>query len=95
MSTSVLLVAAVVVGLTTVLLLRISGAGRELFGRDSWMLGSRHDHDGLARDGRAFIEDHAFWSLDPDADREFWGEMPDGDEDDDGQPDIGVASSDQ
>ncbi len=93
MPLSVLLIAAAVVALTTLLLLRVSGAGRELFGRDSWMLGSRHDNDGFLRDARAFIEDHAFWSLDPEAERDFWHEVPD-DEDDDGESGIAAASGD-
>lgn len=93
MSPVVLVAAAVAVAVVSLFLLRVSGAGRELFGRDAWMIRARHDADRNASSGR-FIEDHAFWSLDPDADRDFWDEIPDDGDDDDGDADIAAAAGD-
>lgn len=91
MSPVILLSAAIVVTALSVYLLRVSGAGRELFGRDAWMLRAP-DSEHLQRSSGTFIEDHEFWSLDPTADRDFWDEIPDDDED--GEGDVALASGD-
>ena len=93
MSMTLLLAAAAVVFALTAFLLRVSGAGRELFGRDSWMLGSRGDSEGLQRSSGAFIEDHEFWSLENIDERDFWEEMP-ADEDDEGTGGLAAVSGD-
>lgn len=94
MSPAVLLAAAAAVLAVTMYLLRVSGAGRELFGRDAWMLRSRHEGDGLEDSSGSFIEHHEFWSsLDHDADRDFWDEIPD-EHDEPDDPDLDIAAGD-
>ena len=92
MSPAILIAAGLAVLLVTTLLLRSSGAGRELFGSDAWMLKSKPDTDSLRDAENTFIEHHEFWR-DPDFDRDFWEQVP-GESSESDEPDLGIASGD-
>ena len=75
-----LLAATFAVYALSIILLRSSGAGRQLFGRDAWIHALHLEQSDDLKSG-TFLEHHEFW-LDGHADRDFWAEVPDDGEED-------------